>query len=139
MRGGEEDIDDDDQLIDRGLDCPEFALLYARYRVSFWFPSWIGRLYVSRYRPCKLQLMMMINFLIVHLIVLNTLFYMIQGFFLVSCMDWSSTCLKVSSMQASVDDDYHLIVRPPDCPEIALLYVGNWVSSWFPPKVVYVF
>ena len=29
MRGGEEDIDDDDQLIDRGLDCPKFALLYA--------------------------------------------------------------------------------------------------------------
>ena len=67
---------DDDQLIDRPPDRPEYDLLYTIYRVSFWFPSWIGRLYVSRYRPCKLQLMMIK--LIVHSIVLNAVFYMLD-------------------------------------------------------------
>ena len=54
-------------------------------------------------------------------------------------MDWSSICFKVSSMQASVDDDDQLLDRPLDCPEYALLYDTGFLFGFLYGLVVNMF
>ena len=66
-------VDDDDQLLDRPLDCPEYALLYAPDTVAF-LVSFIQRSSMSdKVSPMQA---FFDDLFIVFLIVLNMSFFM---------------------------------------------------------------